>query len=223
MKRFDTFALAQQYLVKTLAEEPDHITATTHERFNMSFILNNPRNNKNNHSDYEYAEEFFQWLLSGEKQLSKRLLELNPWVQRFVDTKNLPQDFSSSYAWKLADQLPNVLNELLRDQETRRAYINILYPQDQIILGKKTTHEYPCTIGMQLFIRDSLLDMVVNMRSNNVLSVLPYDVYNFTRLQQYIVETFPYKLRLGYYYHQMNNAHLYKGDVRRYKESKIIF
>lgn len=221
MKKFNSYKEAEEWTINKIINDPCHINSDTHEILQLGYILTNPRNNRNNRSDYEYAEEFFQWIMSGKKELSKRLLELNPWVERFVRTEGLPKDFSASYAWKISEQLPNIINELRSKKESRRAYINILYPQDQVILHTKTTHEFPCTVGIHFLVRDNLLDVIVNMRSNNALSVMPYDVYNFTRLQESIANA--YNFGLGYYYHQMNSAHLYNGDVRRIKEGKLNF
>jgi thymidylate synthase len=211
--RYSSYLTAEAELCLRIINEPDYRTSTTYERFNEGFILTHPQMNKNARSNYSYAEEFFQWMLTGETELSEKLIAINPWVKRFVDNTGLPAGFSSSYGWKIKQQLDVVLEELENHKETRRAYINILYPADHVITGIKTTMEYPCTIGMQFFIRDMKLILMVNMRSNNCLSVMPYDVYNFTRLQQHIAHKLGYPC--GEYIHQINNAHLYKGDVRR--------
>lgn len=220
MKKYNNYAAAEADLIERVTKFPDFITKSTYERFQEGFILTNPRLNRNKHSRYDYAEEFFQWMISGEKDLSAQLLNLNPWAQRFVDSANLPESFSASYGWKIKEQLRAVTLELFTHRETRRAYINILIPDDKLILGVKTTHEFPCTIGLQFFIRNDELHLHVNMRSNNVYSVMPYDVYNFTRLQEYVGNEL--KIELGCYYHQINSAHLYKGDVRRLTETSPI-
>lgn len=216
----DTYQEAEDMLIREILLRPDFITTTTFEIIQHGFRLNNPLNNANNHSDYMYAEKFFQWMLSGEEKISQELLDHNPWVKRFVDATGLPEDFSSSYGWKIKKQLITILAELKRDHESRRAYLDILIPRDLLILGTKTTHEFPCTIGFHLMIRNEKLHMIVNMRSNNIYSVMPYDVYNFTRLQAHVSDLLG--IKLGYYYHQINNAHLYKGDVRRLRESLFL-
>ncbi len=218
-KNFDHYCDAEKDLLSAVAFKPDFVTSTTFELIGTQIVLNYPFNNANNRSNYIYAQAFFDWMMTGEKQLSDELIELNPWVKRFVDNTGLPQSFSSSYGWKIKDQLNIIEAELKARSESRRAYVNILYPTDNIILSSKTTMEYPCTIGFQFFIRDEKLHMIVNMRSNNVYSVMPYDVYNMTELQQYMANRL--KLHLGKYIHQINNAHMFKGDVRRYKESLI--
>jgi len=215
-----TYEALEYDLVKQIVRMPDYTTKHTLECFGTGFVLLNPLNNKNARSNYEYADAFFEWMMSGQKDLSQKLIEMNPWVKRFVDTAGLPDNFSASYAPKIAGQMNTVLHELITRPESRRAYINILYPTDQVILNAKTTHEYPCTIGIQLFVRNNRLHMIVNMRSNNVWSVMPYDVYNFTRLQAYIAEKV--ECSIGHYYHQINNAHIFHGDVRRIQESNFL-
>jgi len=220
MKKFENYKQAEDYLLRSVIEEPHFITSSTYEKFGTGFILLNPLENKNDRSNYTYAEEFFNWLLSGEKELSSELLELNPWVKRFVDSTNLPENFSSSYGWKIRNQLADIFDELDTNLESRRAYMNILLPEDSIIRTTKTTHEYPCTIGLHFFVRYDRLHLMVNMRSNNIYSVMPYDVYNFTKLQQNVARV--QGIGLGWYYHGINSAHVFKGDMRRWKEKTAM-
>ena len=220
IRRFDNYMAAEKALLIELLHMPQFITKNTNEVFMTGFVLKDPLNNRNDHSDYMYAEEFFQWMMTGEIELSDKLTEINPWVKRFTDRTGLPETFSSSYGWKIKAQRHIMQTELYMNKESRRAYINILQMSDQIILSTKTTHEFPCTIGLHLLIRDEELHLIVNMRSNNVYSVMPYDVYLFTRFQQVMAERL--EVPMGMYHHQINSAHLYKGDVRRLKQTHNI-
>lgn len=219
MKKYKTYLEAEKDLIELVLKKPDYVTANTFEIINTGFILTDPHNNRNDHSNYMYADEFFNWMMSGDKVLSDGLMTINPWIKRFVDTTGLPENYSASYGWKIYDELLPVLHELRTKQESRRGYLTILHPQDYVILQANTTHEFPCTIGLHLMIRDEALHMIVNMRSNNIYHVMPYDVYNFTMLQVELAETL--KIRVGLYHHQINNAHLYKGDARRLREAKL--
>lgn len=220
MKLYPNYLLAERELVKEIIMRPEFITPTTFEIIGASFALNDPLLNRNDHSKYDYAEEFFQWMMTGDKTLSEGVLKLNAWSKRFVDSTGLPDSFSTTYGWKIKKQLPTILSELDKHRDSRRAYINILTPDDQIVLTLKTTHEYPCTIGLQTFVRNDKVHMIANMRSNNAYAVMPYDVYNFTRLQQHIASEL--KLDMGTYYHQINSAHVYKGDARRLRETYLL-
>lgn len=220
LKRYTKYKDAEFNIVREIVLSPDFITNSTFEIFGSGFILTDPSNNRNERSNYEYAEEFFKWMLSGEKRLSEEILKINPWVERFVSGTGLPAGFSASYGWKIKSQLPVVIEEIKKNRDSRRGYIDILTPEDQIIITTKTTHEYPCTIGMHVFVRENMLHMMVNMRSNNVWAVMPYDVYNATRLLEHLAEET--KMQIGYYYHQINSAHIYMGDVRRLRENLLL-
>lgn len=213
MEKYYSYQAAEDAVKLAIIMQPDFITKSTLEKVNLSFTVLNILENRNNRSNYEYAEQFFAWILTGEKQIPDTLVALNPWVKRFVDTTGLPDNFSSSYGWKIMNQLTIVFSELIKNRDSRRAYINILHPEDDVIRITKTTHEYPCTIGLHFMIRDGALHLVVNMRSNNCFSVMPYDVYNFTCLQMYLADKL--EIPYGYYHHQMNSAHIYLGDARR--------
>lgn len=216
-KSYKHYREAEEELCRRIVTSPQFITSSTFEILGTGFVLTEPWNNKNGHSNYEYAEEFFKWMMTGEKDLSQELLRLNPWVKRFVDTTGLPETFSTSYGWKIKSQIEGIILELKKFSESRRAYFNILTVEDKKVIElPKSTMEYPCTIGVHLFIRDGHLHMIVNMRSNNVYSVMPYDVYNFTCLQFNLADKLD--IPMGTYTHQINSAHLYKGDVRRLKE-----
>lgn len=209
---FNNYESAEKHLIDKICNEPDIVTSIMHEILCYSFKILNPLDNKNQRSNYIYAQKFFEWLLTGEKVLSQELLEINPWVKRFVDSTNLPENFSASYGFKIVEQLPIILNEL-KNKDSRRAYINILFNEDKIILNTKTTHEFPCSIGIHFLIRDNKLHTIINMRSNNCYSVMPYDVYNFTNFQNHVAKIIG--IPIGYYYHTINSAHIFNGDVRR--------
>lgn len=217
MQKFKTYREAEEALCRQIITKQDYITDHTFEILGTGFVLTQPWENKNSRSNYDYAQKFFEWLMSGSKILSHDVLNANPWAKRFVDSKGLPDSFSTSYGWKIKSSISEILGELRVRRESRRAYINILHPQDRIVWTvPDTTHEYPCTIGMHFMIRNDKLILMVNMRSNNVYAVMPYDVYNFTSLQMYYAEKL--NVSVGDYYHQINNAHIFKADVRKLKE-----
>lgn len=217
MQKYRDYATAEKELINRIIGDWDFNNQHTFERINDGFILTTPLRNKNDRSNYDYALEFFKWMMSGEKQLSQRLLEINPWVGRFTTEDGLPPNFSASYGWKIHRQMPAIIREIQTHKESRRAYMNILFDEDSVIREVKTTHEYPCTLGLHWMQRGEELHLIVNMRSNNCIKVMPYDVYNFTMLQAAMAESLD--LQIGNYYHQINSAHVFKGDARRWIES----
>jgi len=110
-------------------------------------------------------------------------------------------------------QFDQVLAELTADPASRRAVMHINEPEDlrrTVVQGSK---DVPCTLSIQLLIRDRHLHMHVVMRSNDVVWGLPYDVFSFTCLQ----ELFMLELRrrgvpvddVGSYHHTAGSLHLY--------------
>ena len=67
--------------------------------------------------------------------------------------------------------------------------------------------EYPCCSTIHFMIRDEMLHMMVSMRSNNMVIVIPYDVY----LNIHLMDTVAAELNLpvGNYYHSINSAHFF--------------
>lgn len=222
MREFSTYFAAERAMLKQIITNPEFVNTDTNEILCAGFVLPDPAFNENGRSNYEYAQHFFEWMLSGDTDLTKKLTDINPWAKRFVDKTNLPETFSATYGHKIKAQLPLMIKEMKnhRFSSSRRAYITILSEHDHEILKVKTTHEFPCTIGLHFLPRGQRLNLIVNMRSNNVYSVLPYDVYNFTKLQIHVAKEMG--LQTGKYYHQMNSAHVYHGDIRRINEGGLI-
>ena len=64
---------------------------------------------------------------------------------------------------------------------------------------------------MQVLIRNGLLHLIVQMRSNDVVWGLPYDVFLFTMIQELLARTLG--LELGTYVHGAGSLHLYERHL----------
>lgn len=67
-------------------------------------------------------------------------------------------------------------------------------------------------------IRNSKLDCFVNMRSNDVIWGVPYDVFSFTSLQEILANDL--KVDLGTYHHYVSSMHIY--DYHYELANKIV-
>lgn len=118
------------------------------------------------------------------------------------------------------DQWEHVKAQLLRDSHSRRAVIHISFPSD-LRLGSK---DQPCTLSWQFLIRENKLHMLVNMRSNDLVLGLPYDVGCFTLFQEKMLlelqANFP-QLKMGNYYHMVASMHLYERDIAKLPERQV--
>ena len=130
-------------------------------------------------------------MLSGKPFLPKSFIKKYPHTKKFLDSGELPKTFSAAYGPKIKRQLPKVIKLLKNNKKSRWGIINILLEQDKTVWDWKTTMEYPCCINFQFNINDKdELCMHTNMRSQNIFSILPYDVYIFTELQKLVAKKF---------------------------------
>jgi thymidylate synthase len=80
----------------------------------------------------------------------------------------------------------------------------------------KETKDIPCTLNLQFLLRDNKLNMIVNMRSNDIIWGLPYDLFVFTNMQEVVANTLG--VELGWYLHRPGSLHLYKKHYDLFKE-----
>ena len=103
-----------------------------------------------------------------------------------------------------------VIDELVRDPDSRRAVIHIRSPQDSIQAHK----DVPCTLTLQFFLRSRKLYQVVSMRSSDVIWGIGNDIPAFTLFQELLTleleERLGYHIELGDYVHISNSMHLYQ-------------
>lgn len=76
---------------------------------------------------------------------------------------------------------------------------SIISVWDHKYLDQKKYKRRPCTIAHHFFVDDIGLHLNTFMRTNDVMNLLPYDVFHHTLLQRYIATEL--KLPLGHYRH----------------------
>jgi len=65
-----------------------------------------------------------------------------------------------------------------------------------------------CATSLQFLVRNHALHAVVNMRSNDGVWGLPYDLFVFTMFQELMARTL--NLSLGHYNHTASSLHIYE-------------
>lgn len=139
------------------------------------------------------------------------VLKVAPQFERYADhSEDGTQElvFWGAYGDRINSQVGVAIRKLSGDPLTRQAIITLWDPWLDNLPGK---HDYPCTIALQFFVRDGLLDMNTIMRSNDVWLGMPYDVFQFTQLQATVARclgTVP-----GTYRHTALSMHLYERDM----------
>lgn len=111
---------------------------------------------------------------------------------------------NSMYGNRLVPQMAETLRKLSSDHDTRQAVMPIVRSADH----EKVTKDFPCTAVLNFLVRDGKLNLHVYMRSNDLYWGTPYDVYNFTVLQEVFANTLG--LELGSYHHTATSLHVYE-------------
>jgi thymidylate synthase len=229
-------------LMMTLHDDYDCLSAPRgkpiKELIAASFTLDNPRNrlivSPARAVNYGFAVGELCWYVRGDSDLATMSF-YNKRMSQFSDDG---QTINSAYGARMfknrwdkrmpprtaqqsgpplppesVSQFDLVVEELKRDPDSRRAVMHINEPSDLLRAVERGSKDVPCTMSLQLFIRDKKLHMHVLMRSNDVVWGLPYDVFSFTCLQ----EAFLYSLQeagvevddLGTYNHTAGSLHVY--------------
>lgn len=171
--------------------------------------------------NWEYAKAFAAFVLSGSTVMPQSLIDLNPMAAKFdssqtnLEAYGLPGNFSMFYGPRIAKQVLEVGLELAVNRDTRRAYISVLdgINDNQLLAPLRDgldKVEYPCTIGFNFSVEDDMLDIAVDMRSQNMVSVWPYDFYIATELLKAVAKIAG--LQTGKVVGHVHNAHIYERD-----------
>jgi len=142
-------------------------------------------------------------LIAGE-QHPELMRRIAPNFGRFMDGGA----FHGSYGERLRGQLEAAVLRLKSDAYSRQAVLQIWDPaRDLYVEGLR---DYPCTIFLQLLLRDGALELHAHMRSNDVWWGLAYDAFQFTQLQHTLARVLG--VPTGDYFHHAASLHLYARD-----------
>jgi thymidylate synthase len=97
---------------------------------------------------------------------------------------------------------------LMADRSTRQAIMVFNTPAYQ----REGVKDFVCTMYVNFWIRDNMLNMKVQMRSNDIFYGLQYDAPFFSIIHQsmYLLLREKYDIGLGTYYHCSDNTHYYQ-------------
>lgn len=121
---------------------------------------------------YQFMAAEAYWILTGDNTVAG-IAPYNKHIANFSDDGHT---FFGAYGPKIVDQLPHVVNTLLRDPESRQAGMTLWRE------NPPQTKDVPCTIAIFAMIRHSRVNLHVFMRSSDVWLGLPYDIFNFSML-----------------------------------------
>lgn len=131
-----------------------------------------------------------------------------------------------SYGLKLKPQWQFIFQCFANDPMTRQAVMSIWEPQDV----NASVRLVPCTLSIQFMLRQwggqdtniYKLHTFVSMRSSDAWLGLPYDIYNFSMLANYLStvlrKSFHIKNIPGYLVMNLGSSHLYAEHLEKAKE-----
>lgn len=181
----------------------------TKEIINAHLFIKNPRDRivTDQVRGLNFAFAIAEWVstMTGENRIEFFTKFIRSYSRFSSDGKTL----DGCYGARLIkhQQIHGVIDELLRDINSRRAVMAIYEGNDLHGGGGKNT---PCTLNLQFFVRHSELNMIVTMRSNDVWLGLPYDAFNFTMIQEFIANQIG--VPLGVYHHNAGSLHIYEEN-----------
>jgi len=202
--------------------------AANQEKINYHFVIKKPsdredittKSERRNQIIYEYSSKETVLFDKGDrveiKQLSKVWQKIaNPdgtinasygyMVYHLRDAGNPDfqneDEFMSQWEW--------AKNRLMLLKKTNQAYIHFNRPKDQW----NENLDQPCCMNIQFQIRDDFLNLNVNMRSNDLVYGVPYNMLYFVKLMHRMVaelkeKTYP-TLQIGDYFYNAASLHFY--------------
>jgi len=213
--RFKTAQKAFEFFYDKIMKEGEDLDNTKFLQ-NIGFYIEEPMNN---HilTDFRkwkssYAEFEWKWYLSANRSVSEIKKKAKIW-----DTMHNGDDIVNSnygYQWNRNCQIDFIVEELTKNPLSRRAVITIYDGKEHQIHSKDT----PCTLNIVFNITHSKLNMTILMRSNDLWYGFCNDQYCFSMLQKLVSEKLG--IETGWYYHFVNNFHIYDKHYSSYYINK---
>ncbi|EAQ6130166.1 thymidylate synthase [Salmonella enterica] len=156
------------------------------QAYGVNYVLRNPRNRLHHLRDgaIKYLTRELLAYFSGKLKAEEALAKASKFWMTLIDEYG---NVNSNYGYyvfyepveKYGSQYNWVKTVLLNNNDSRRAIININQNYH-----KSETKDFPCTIGIQFYIKDNYLFCEVMSRSTDVITGLPYDMGFFSFLHE---------------------------------------
>ncbi len=159
----------------------------------------------------------FIWIITGHNE-SRVLNFWNPGLPRYSGSG---PTYHGAYGFRLRrefglDQLQRAFSVLSKTPETRQAVLQIWKPEIDMPAwhGEPVSLDIPCNVMSLLKLRDGRLHWTQIMRSNDIMRGLPYNIIQFTMLQEVMAGWLG--CDLGEYFHLSDSLHMYEHDLDRF-------
>lgn len=220
-----TADLVWQEATKELLERPDYVhngrNGVTHEILPCALRIEDPRQRWILSRRPPYNPAFglveFIWIITGNNE-SRVLNYWNPGLPKYSGEGEV---YHGAYGFRLRhgfglDQIKRAYHVLSSAPETRQVVLQIWKPEIDLpaINGHAASADIPCNVMSFLKLRDGRLHWSQIMRSNDVMRGLPYNIIQFTMLQEVMAGWLG--SGLGEYFHLSDSLHVYKKDLEEF-------
>lgn len=199
--------------VATIDVMDDNYTEAINFNFSFNPVTDNVMSVIKGIFNPKKAAKMFFWYKKADKN-DASITEYFSEYKKCIDESH--DYFNSNYGVYTYRQggLKFCIDELKRNHKSRQACFCI---NRNDVAIKNSEIDKLCTNTIQFFIRDARLEMVVQMRSSNFLSLLPYDAFMFSvfYFEVYKALEKEYKLlRTGKIHMHVASLHFYEKDVK---------
>lgn len=198
--------------------DPSRDGAVVAECLNAITVINDPTRNIVTSDDrrmpMRYAVGELLWYLSGSNRLKDISVFSKVWERMSDDGVTVNSAYGQRIFERFGfDQFEYVVETLTKSPFSRQAVIHIKDAQDY---NEFPTKDVPCTVALQYLIRDWKLNATTYMRSNDLWTGFPYDVFAFTCFQ--ILLAFRLGVGIGTYTHFAGSLHLYQRSLEEWEQ-----
>lgn len=143
--------------------------------------------------------------IGGHTDLQQYIMEVMDGILNF----RIGSGWDYTYNSRIAEQLPFIYEELVRNPDSRRAVIDIRDWKHDTMPGNTSP---ACLQHIQYFVRGGKLHCKVLMRSNDAPEATFMNAFAFIMLQKRVADKLGYGM--GSYTHRANSFHCYEKDFK---------
>lgn len=158
--------------------------------------------------DLKKAAAMYFWYKAADRE-DTSIVKYFPEYKSCIDKNH--KKFNSNYGCFAKEGLKRCINELLSNKSSRQACFMI----NNNTAMEPNSIDKLCTNAIMFFIRGNCLHMIVQMRSSNLLTLLPYDMFIFStwyaKVYNALISKYP-MLRIAQIKVQVASLHYYQTD-----------
>lgn len=210
------------FLVEGEAQEQASRAGSTHEILHAALSIRDPLERwvlaRRPAINPAFAIAETVWILAGRDDSALP----NLWYPGLADYTGPGERYHGAYGHRLRrqfglDQLERAYLALRNNPNSRQVVLQIWdagldMPDEE---GRPTSQDVPCNVLCMLKVRNGKLQWTQVMRSNDLFHGIPYNLVQFTTLQEVMAGWLG--LEVGVYDHLSDSLHVYEGDLEKVK------